>query len=433
MKRSDIKLTFSGEEFTKFTSKPHCKAFALFTETLAAVNMRKVTTLINRPTYIGFEILDISKLLMYNLHYNHFKPTYGDAAHLLYTDTDSLVYQIQTPNLFADCFAYRENVFDMSTLPSTSEYYDATQKDVPGLLKIETKGNIVTEFVALAPKMYSFTELDPTDQQRQLTESCRAKGIQRAARNNLRHKDYLTQLKQPRTTRVRVRRIGSKLHILYTIQCDKRGLTAVDDKRYLLNDGINSQPHGHFALNPDEIMPGARDVLSVDVRSNQQSLVALDNRRQARLMQQHAESVVCANSRADALLCIEEACRSHESRRQAEYGNNAPNTPIDMDRYRLRNLYALSRLRGLHRHTMQRLTQRIEVDLVQQQECADRGKQIREQQQARVPVPPRRSFAHPLAAPGATGGRRRRHSTDEDDDESDESDEPHAQHQRLVL
>ena len=426
MKRSDIKLTFSGEEFTKFISKPHCRSSVLFTDSLGAVNMRKVKTLINRPTYIGVQILEISKLLVYHLHYNHFKPTYGAAAHLLYTDTDSLVYQIQTPDIFADCYAFRENVFDMSTLPPTSEYYDATQKDVPGLLKIETKGNIVTEFIALAPKMYSFTEFDPTVEQRQLTESRRAKGIQRAARNILRHKDYRTQLIQPRTTRVRVRRIGSKLHILYTIQCDKRGLTAVDDKRYLLNDGINSQPHGHFALNPNEQMPGARHVLSEDVRSDQQTLDDLDNLRKARLMQQQAESVMCANSRADALLCIQEACRNHETRRQAEYFNNAPNTPIDMENYRLRNLYALSRLRGVHRHTMQRLTQRIEVDLVQQQECADRGKQIREQQQVRVPIRPRRSFPAVLAAPGEPRLGRRRLSTDSED-ELDELDELHAQ------
>ena len=123
--------------------------------------MRKTQIKIDRPMFMASTVLELSKLLMYRIHYGHFQAVYGRMARLIYTDTDSLVYHIESDNILADCFEHREDVFDMSTLPQTSPYYDARNKDVPGFLKIETGAEIVTEFVALAAKMYSYKTVAP--------------------------------------------------------------------------------------------------------------------------------------------------------------------------------------------------------------------------------------------------------------------------------
>ena len=108
-------------------------------------------------------------------------------------------------------------------------------------MKDETGGKKITEFVGLRPKMYSFTvhgEDNNTD------AHLRAKGISRATKKNLRHQDYLAQLQRPAENRRPNRRIAYKLHKLHTLEFQKRGLCAFDDKRFLLEDGV---PHSlHF-------------------------------------------------------------------------------------------------------------------------------------------------------------------------------------------
>ena len=72
--------------------------------------------------YKGTTVLVLNKLHMYKLHYGHFRAVYGNLARLLYTDTDSLVYQIESDKVLADCYEHREDVFDMSILQPTSPY-----------------------------------------------------------------------------------------------------------------------------------------------------------------------------------------------------------------------------------------------------------------------------------------------------------------------
>jgi len=159
--RTNIQLVQVERVFRQLMSRPHCKNFRIFSNTLAAVEMRKTQIKIDRPMFVGSTVLELSKLLMCKIHYEHFQAVYGRMARLLYTDTDSLIYHIESDNVLADCFEHREDVFDMSTLPPTSPYYDARNKDVPGYLKVETGAEIVMEFVALAAKMYSYKSLVP--------------------------------------------------------------------------------------------------------------------------------------------------------------------------------------------------------------------------------------------------------------------------------
>ena len=80
----------------KLAAKPNYDYCAIFDEHLIAVHMKKTKLYFNKPVYLGMSILDLSKSLMYDFHYNYIKTQYGDKAKLLFTDTDSLAYEIRT-------------------------------------------------------------------------------------------------------------------------------------------------------------------------------------------------------------------------------------------------------------------------------------------------------------------------------------------------
>ena len=100
-------------------------------------------------------ILDLSKVLMYDFHYNFIKVKYGDKAQLLFTDTDSLCYHIRTDDIYEDFDQYRD-MFDNSDYNKSSNYYFDYNKKVIGKMKDEAAGNIITSFVGLKSKMYSY-------------------------------------------------------------------------------------------------------------------------------------------------------------------------------------------------------------------------------------------------------------------------------------
>ena len=101
-KRVDVKLINSEEKGKKLVKKPNFKHCTIFSEDLCAIEMRKTEVCFNKPIYLGMSILDISKTLMYDFHYNYIKSKYGNRAKLLFTDTDSLCYEIQTEDFYKD-------------------------------------------------------------------------------------------------------------------------------------------------------------------------------------------------------------------------------------------------------------------------------------------------------------------------------------------
>ena len=98
-KRVDIRLVTSEKKMIKISSKPTFVSSKIFDENLVAVRRVKGRLLMNKPIYVGMSILDISKCLMYEFHYNHIKAKYGSKARLLFTDTDSLCYEIETKDV----------------------------------------------------------------------------------------------------------------------------------------------------------------------------------------------------------------------------------------------------------------------------------------------------------------------------------------------
>jgi hypothetical protein len=246
-KRSDIKLVTDAQICKKLVEKPHCKGFRIFTKDISAIEMAKTRTLINRPFYVGFCVLELSKLHMYRFHYDVIKKLYpAKQSNLLFTDTDSLMYEIFADNVYEKVWENRE-LFDLAGYPA--EFYkDDTNNKVIGKFKDEANSEPILEFVGLRPKMYSYTKLKDTPAGMKTCEALRAKGIQRAASSLLRHQDFLDQLHNPHENYLANRRIGSKLHNLFTFRAQKRGLCAFDDKRYILPNGIDTLAYGHARL-----------------------------------------------------------------------------------------------------------------------------------------------------------------------------------------
>ena len=128
-KRSDIRLVTTDAQRRKLTDKPHCQSFRIFGEDLAAVQLEKSFTKIDKPTPVGFKVLEASKLVMMRFYYDELKQWYGDRVHMLFTDTDSFMLEVETPDWEADMFAHKSH-FDLSFYPPGHQYRDATNEKV---------------------------------------------------------------------------------------------------------------------------------------------------------------------------------------------------------------------------------------------------------------------------------------------------------------
>ena len=161
--RVDIRLVTSEEKLLKLTCKPSYQSNTIFSEDLIAVQMKRTKLVLNKPIYLGMSILDISKNLMYNFHYNYIKPKFGSKSKLLFTDTDSLCYEIETEDIYKDISSDVYERFDTSNFPKDHVDRDGNRssipigvnKKVPGLFKDECGGKQMTEFIGLRPKLYA--------------------------------------------------------------------------------------------------------------------------------------------------------------------------------------------------------------------------------------------------------------------------------------
>ena len=241
-KRVDVRLVTDKEKLLKLASKPSYVSSKIFNENLVAVHKIKETLTMNRPAFVGACILDLSKTFMYDFHYNYIKCKYGDKAKLLFTDTDSLTYEIETPDAYAD-FIQNKDIFDNSDYNKKSPFYFDHNKKVIGKFKDEAAGIPVTEFVGLRSKMYSYT-LDNKQTKRT------AKGIKKnIIQNNLSHDNYKKVLLSDEQIHHSMKTIRSVNHQLSSYELNKISLSCFDDKRYIHENGITSFAYGHYKIN----------------------------------------------------------------------------------------------------------------------------------------------------------------------------------------
>ena len=124
-KRISVKLINNSKDYLTCVSKPNFISQKIFNKNFTAVYQIKSVLILNKPIYVRFSVRELSKLLMYKFHYNYVCNKYD--AKLLFTDTDSLVYVINSEDVYEQCFKDK-GLFDFSGYPIDSKYYDSTNK-----------------------------------------------------------------------------------------------------------------------------------------------------------------------------------------------------------------------------------------------------------------------------------------------------------------
>ena len=273
-KRTNIELVTNEKRLFKLTAKPTYVSSKIFDENLVGVHTKKERLLQIKPSYVGMCILDLSKTLMYDFHYNYIRKKYTNCQ-LLFTDTDSLFYHIKTERDVYEDFWLDKNLFDNSDYPKSSKFFFGENKKVIGKFKDEAAGKPILEFVGLKSKMYSYTKeeyervkleitkkddrfkfqmvpvKDDEDNQKCIkkyfdVDYKTAKGVKKnVIKKEIIHNNYRNVLFTNETMHHQMKSIRSELHQISSYHLNKVSLSPFDDKRYILNDGITSYAYGN--------------------------------------------------------------------------------------------------------------------------------------------------------------------------------------------
>lgn len=226
---------------------PSFHSSTILDENFVIIEHEKSKLVLNKPTYIGFTVLDISKLRMYDFYYNYLKKKFQSNIRLVYTDTDSFIISVETHDFYADIKSDilktgAEAIFDTSDYPEENIYnYPLNNKKVIGLMKDENNGLPMKEVICLQPKTYYFTVEGRSS-------TCKAKGVPKCISSQFSLMDYKSCLYNKSIVIRSMYIIQSKVHNLYTLNVNKIALNFKDDKRYILSDNINTLPWGHYRI-----------------------------------------------------------------------------------------------------------------------------------------------------------------------------------------
>ena len=268
----NIDLVGSEKKAKKLASQPTFQSYTIFHEHLIAVERYQSSVKMDKPIYTGISVFELSKLLMYEFHYDYIKEKYsGEKSKLCFTDTDSLLYQIETDDLYGDMLENHER-FDFSEYPDDHPCFTGRDqesvslikmenKKVIGKMKNELKGNLLLEFVGVKSKAYSyeyknrvFLDADGKEVEEELgiskfviSECKKLKGIHKyVVKRGINHKDYKETIYEGKRLHVNMRTFRSFGHQIKTISQNKLALSNYDDKRLILDDGISTLAHGHY-------------------------------------------------------------------------------------------------------------------------------------------------------------------------------------------
>ena len=221
MVKLQSKLTFHGihksyEEYDSFTFKQN-------------------EVLMDKPIYLGFAVLELSKLLMYETYYDAFQPYFSqENIQLHYIDCDSFVLSIKTQDIIKDLYNLKD-LFDFSNLNKEHKLFSNKNKKVVGKFKIETPVNIwIDEFVALRSKAYSFKCNN--------TNKNKLKGISKSQSRGIKFEEYYNCLfggeYRKNCDNYLIRAVN---HQMYLQKVEKKALSSFDEKRCYLNE-VESRP-----------------------------------------------------------------------------------------------------------------------------------------------------------------------------------------------
>ena len=247
----DLKIVRNEEMFDKYVSSPLFTGIKIFNNNIISISLLKSKIVLDKPVSIGFSILEMSKVLM-SKFYDTITGLYDkDKIALLYSDTDSFIFEIQTQDLYKDFFKIKKHM-DFSNYDPSHELFSLKNKLRAGKFKDEIvpfRNNIPSEFIGLKAKLYTIKT--------QNEEIKKAKGINTTS---LTFDDYRKALFNNINKSVDFKSIRSFGHSLYTININKSGLNAFDDKRYFLRDGINSYGLGYYKIKKNRKKSNLKEV-----------------------------------------------------------------------------------------------------------------------------------------------------------------------------
>ena len=250
-KRVDVKLVtkwYGRYGAEALIARPNFHSCDIFSDDLVAIQLLRNDICIQKPIYVGLCVLDLSKLLVYRFHYD-FMRSKVDQCKLLYTDTDSLVYEVTDTDIY-DVMYYNINEFDTSDYEQYNIYnLPRVNKKCVGKMKDECNGKLMLEFVGLRSKMYSVRVQD-----QKLIK--KAKGIKsNVVKTAITFEDYVRCLQENTSITREQRMIRSRHHELYTEKETKIALSAHDDKRYVMPNKTDTLPwrHRDVIVNQDRL------------------------------------------------------------------------------------------------------------------------------------------------------------------------------------
>ena len=218
--RVDVRLVTNEKKLDKLTSKPTFVSSKIFNKNLMAIHKVKEMLNLNIPSYVGMCIIDLSKMLMYDFHYNYIKKKYGDRARLLFTDTDSLTYEIEAEDVYKD-FWNDKDMFDNSNYPENS---------MP--IKRSSAFSKMKLVAFLLPNSF-FLSLKCT---LMLKTIKKVEGPE----------DYENTLINNEQMHHKMKTIRSQRHQLGSYEINKVLLSCLNDKRYI--HGMSSYVYGHYKI-----------------------------------------------------------------------------------------------------------------------------------------------------------------------------------------
>ena len=263
-KRRNIDIISTSEKFKKLVAQPTFKSLTVFNDDISALERVRTTVHMTKPIYIGMCVLELSKLLMYDFFYNSLRKIFPNVK-LLFTDTDSLCVSVEgchdihrailerTISLDDGSTVNAASLFDFSNYPPQHPCFSKEFKKVPGKMKDELGGNILLEFSGLRPKAYAFKKLilykqdeDDDIEIGQIVEVKKLKAVQKCeVKWNISFDHYKSCLFEEKTHLSTNISFQSKNHEIRTLRVRKVAMTPYDDKRYLLECGIQSHPFGY--------------------------------------------------------------------------------------------------------------------------------------------------------------------------------------------
>ena len=209
----------------------------IFENNLVAIRKSKVALTLNKPAYAGMCILDLSKVLMYEFQYDYIENRYDNNSRLLFTDTDSLMYETKTEDVYED-FSKDKKMFEFINYSTKSKFYDDCNTLVVGKMKDKTTSVSIKEFVGLKPKMYSFLVNDSSDHKK-------AKSVNKNVVVTISFNEYKNVLCNQKCLRHLMKRTQSNNHRIGTYEINKIVLSYFDDKLYIINNEYDGLALGY--------------------------------------------------------------------------------------------------------------------------------------------------------------------------------------------